>query len=323
MKQLGSEQGEGEGPPHGLAGARPEGGDEPGAAGQLGVRSPASWHRITVVGLGLLGGSLAAAVRRCWPSVEIVAVDGPDVLASEAARALVDRGHPLGEVAAVEAEFARSDLVFLSATVGGIAAWLPRALRAAPLVTDCGSTKRHLVAAARACPRWQHFVPGHPMAGALGGLSGASADLFRDQPWVLCPQGVHGAALGAVREMTAAFGARSVEMAPQEHDRVVGITSHVPRLLASSLAGLASRQWAFGAAGPAFERLVRGAGGSTAMWLDIFDTNREEVASALKVVVADLQAAVGELESGGPLRQLEGLLVSAEQARRAYKSQAR
>lgn len=273
-----------------------------------------------MVGLGLLGGSLAAGLRQLFPQIEITAVDAPEVLASSEAKALVHRGINRQSDAAVREAMASSDLVFLAATIGGIEHWLPRALEAAALVTDCGSTKRRLVDAGGKCARASRYVPGHPMAGALGGLSGASADLFKDQPWVLCPQGTEASGLQAVTHLIEALGGRPVEMSASEHDRVVATTSHVPRLMASSLARIASRATAFGAAGPAFERLVRGAGGSTAMWKDILGSNRDEVAACLRLLIADLTTCAQELEADQPLDEVLTLLQAAEQARLAFEN---
>lgn len=282
-------------------------------------RLPPLWSRVTIVGLGLLGGSLAAVLRRAIPHIEIVGVDAEKVLQSTEAKRLVDRGILVSDRPEVMRAFGSSDLVFLSATIGGIKDWLPAALDGAALVTDCGSTKRGLVEVASQCTHYRHFVPGHPMAGALGGLSGATADLFVDQPWVLCPQNVESEALRAVQVMVEMTGALPTFMTPQEHDRVVATTSHVPRLMASSLARIAAENQAFGAAGPAFERLVRGAGGSTAMWADILKSNRDEVVSALRLLIGDLEQCAQELSAGSELPGVIELLETAERARLDFK----
>lgn len=280
---------------------------------------PEQWRRVTIVGVGLLGGSLAAALGRHFPAIELVGVDQPRVLQSERACQLLSRAIPSGEQTLVKRALASSDLVFLSATIGGIEQWLPTALAEAALITDCGSTKRRLVEVALRCPDFSRFVPGHPMAGALGGLSGAHADLFREQPWVLCGDKAEPAALAAIRAMVEAIGARPVFLSPQEHDRVVATTSHVPRLMASSLVSLAKDNQAFSAAGPAFERLLRGAGGSTAVWEDILRSNRDEVAAALRRLISDLEQCSTELESGGELEGVLSLLERAEKARLDFR----
>jgi prephenate dehydrogenase len=109
-------------------------------------------------------------------------------------------------------------------------------------------------------------------------------------------------------------------MAATQHDWAVALTSHAPRLAASVLTALVEREGAFVAAGPAFERLMRGAGGSPEMWRDVLETNADQVARALRVVVAALGACADELERGDVGRSLE-TLAAAERAREALEEQ--
>jgi prephenate dehydrogenase len=159
------------------------------------------------------------------------------------------------------------------------------------------------------------------MAGISGAARGGpTAELFEGWPWVLCPEGVDPRALEAVERLVALVGARPVHMAASQHDWAVALTSHVPRLAASVLTALVEREGAFVAAGPAFERLMRGAGGSPEMWRDVLETNADQVARALRVLVAELGACAEELEQGGVGRSLE-TLASAERAREALEEQ--
>ena len=135
---------------------------------------------LTVVGLGLLGGSFALGVREIEPGVRITGVDRVDVLARPAARNAADVLVDAEDVEAVDAAFRASDLVLLAAPVRTIELVLPRALEQAKLVTDCGSTKGTIVRVAEASERRRRFVPGHPMAGApTGGIDAARPALFR------------------------------------------------------------------------------------------------------------------------------------------------
>src|SRR5690606_29107912 len=110
-----------------------------------------------------------------------------------------------------------SDVIFLAAPVSAIRRWLAPALVHRAVVTDSGSTKREIAAAARALPGAPRFVPGHPMAGAGGGSSAASGDLFEGRPWVLCPDGIDPAAFAAVKALVARVGARPLEMNAEAH----------------------------------------------------------------------------------------------------------
>ncbi len=279
--------------------------------------APDGWSQVSIVGLGLIGGSLALALRRHLPQLRLVAIDRDDVIARADALASTDQQVSERDEAAVAGVFGRSDLVILAAPVSGIRRWVVEALAHGPLVTDCGSTKREIVLAARGSPAAARFVPGHPMAGAGAGR-GPVADLFEGRNWVLCPEGVDSAALDAVERMVSRLGARPVRMTADQHDRAVALTSHAPRLVASALTALAEREGVFDAAGPAFERLTRGAGGSVEMWRDVLGSNADETARALRLLLLELEACADELERGLTLERSLETLAAAERARRTF-----
>ncbi|HTV23755.1 MAG TPA: prephenate dehydrogenase/arogenate dehydrogenase family protein [Polyangiaceae bacterium] len=291
----------------------------PGGRALTSEAGPESWSKVSIVGLGVIGGSMARALRERLPRLELVGIDRAEVVASGTPRSLVGECVVDVDEAAVQRAFASSDLVVLAAPISGIQRWLEPALAHGALVTDCGSTKRELVEAARALPRGACFVPGHPMAGAGASRAAARADLFEGRPWVLCPDGVEPAALAAVERLVTLVGARPVRMTAAEHDRAVALTSHAPRLVSSALTVLVERAGAFDAAGPAFERLMRGAGGAPEMWRDVLESNADEVARALRALLAELQACADELERADLQRSL-GTLAAAERARQAREA---
>jgi prephenate dehydrogenase len=233
--------------------------------------------------------------------------------ADQAAHELVDCGDASGVATALES----AELAVLAVPVGAIRELLPAALARAETVTDCGSTKRAVRTAAAAEPRGERFVPGHPMTGSPeGGIQNASPDLFEDKTWILCPQGSAPDAVARVEALLDAVGARTALMSVEEHDRAVARTSHVPQILASALAVLGAPARAAGAAGPAFERATRVAGGAEAMWRDIFATNADEIAAALVELGAELDAARAALRREPPaLEPLLGLLARARAER--------
>jgi prephenate dehydrogenase len=282
---------------------------------------PGSWSRVSIVGLGVIGGSMASALRARLPRLHLTGIDREEVASAGSARALVDECFSERDSPAVERAFAASDLIFLAAPVSAIRRWLDTALNHEAWVTDCGSTKRELAAAARALPGGGRFVPGHPMAGAGASRAAASADLFEGRPWVLCPEGAEPAALEAVERLVRLIGGRPVRMSAVEHDRAVALTSHAPRLVSSALAVLVERAGAFDAAGPAFERLLRGAGGSPEMWRDVLQSNADEVAQALRQLLTELSSCVDELERSGVERCLD-TLAAAETARAAFEGRS-
>jgi prephenate dehydrogenase len=253
--------------------------------------------QIAVFGFGLVGASLPAAVRAAEPAIRIVAVDLPAVVASSAAQAHADELVESGDRARVRAVAEASDVCVLAAPVSVIVATLPALLEHAPVVTDCGSTKRSICAVASASPRAARFVPGHPMAGGPeGGAAQARAELFRAQTWLLCPENSDADALARVESLIALVGANCVHMAIDAHDRAVAYTSHAPQVMASALAVLAARANAALAAGPAFRATTRSAGGSESMWRDIFAANGDEVSRVLRELASELADVAAGLE---------------------------
>lgn len=253
--------------------------------------------RLVVVGLGLIGGSIALAHRAAEPGGERVGIDVGEVVGSPLAAAAVEQRIDVADGDAVRAALAGAPLVVLAVPVGAIVRQVPDILAVAEVVTDCGSTKRAIQQAAARSPRAGRFVPGHPMAGApAGGLKHAHRDLFRGRHWLLCPEGSDADALAQVEALVQQVGAVPKHIGAAEHDRAVALTSHVPQLLASAVSVLAERHDAHIAAGPAFERLTHGAGGAEEMWRDIFSSNGDEIAAALRELCGELEQVAGELE---------------------------
>ncbi|HMJ15048.1 MAG TPA: prephenate dehydrogenase/arogenate dehydrogenase family protein [Polyangiaceae bacterium] len=254
-------------------------------------------NSVAIVGLGLIGGSLALALRARFPSLRLVALDFSEVLGSPVLHELRMEALPIADAQGRRAVFASVDLVVLAAPVSAIVQLLPEAIEHARVVTDCGSTKRSITACVEGLAESARFVPGHPMAGLPdGGLVNARADLFVDRSWILCGDASAPDALARVEAMIAAVGAHAVHMPVVDHDRAVALTSHVPQLLASALAVLAARGGAEPAAGPAFASATRVAGGSEAMWGGIFNTNADAIAEALRALGAELEAVARGLD---------------------------
>src|SRR5690606_19180123 len=238
--------------------------------------------RLSILGFGLIGGSVALALRRALPELHVTAIDLEPSLEKARARGIADELVDFRDTRAVERAFATCTVALLAAPVTVIRDRVPFAVRRAPVITDCGSTKRAIIASARNEPRAARFVPGHPMAGGPeGGIEHARADLFENRPWILCPEGADEDAVVTVKRLIRAVGGRPVVGSAAAHERAVARTSHVPQLLASALSVLVDRAGALEAAGPAFERATLGAGGSVSMWGDIFETNADEIARAL------------------------------------------
>lgn len=241
------------------------------------------FERLAVVGLGLLGGSVARGVRARALAREIVAV-GRAGSAGPAARAAGVVDHATTDLAE---GLAGADLVVLATPVGTLpglvrAAW-PQ-LASGAILTDVGSVKRGIVEAADACPARPGvaFVGGHPMAGSeRSGFAAADPDLFEGRLTLLTPSSL---SVPAAVERVAAFWkalGSEVRLLPVEaHDRGVAQISHLPHLVAYALVRAAERA-SLSLAGRGFTDTTRIAASAEALWVDIFRENREPLLLAL------------------------------------------
>ncbi|MFO0568186.1 MAG: prephenate dehydrogenase/arogenate dehydrogenase family protein [Polyangiaceae bacterium] len=275
--------------------------------------------KLCVAGFGLIGGSIAASVRSRDPRARVVAVDLPHVLASDSVVRLSDRRVDATCDAEVNAAFEDSDLVVLATPIARIGELLPRAVAHARLVTDCGSTKRWLVALVERSERRGQFVPGHPLAGGSeGGAERANGELFSGKRWILCPEQTHPEALAEVEAFVRGLGALPVHLSASEHDRALALTSHVPQIVASALAVLSARRAAQAGEGPGFASTTRVAGGNPGVWQDILSTNADEIADALREVARELESVAVGLDGERPdLTPALDLIAGARSLRRS------
>ena len=264
-------------------------------------------HRVTIVGLGLMGGSLALAIRHSLPEVEVIGVDYPAALAEAEARRAIDRSFTPRELPQAVAE---SDLVFLATPIRTILALIEEAaphMRKGAILTDMGSTKTEICNAARErVPEGVHFIGGHPLTGAEGkGIAGADPFLFQNALYVLTPlEGTEGA-LPLLREFLRRLGAIVVELSPEEHDRIAAYVSHLPQLLAVALVNLVGREEGylrFAAGG--FRDLTRIASSPYGIWEDILATNAPRIKEALGALLEEL-SRLGERIEAGPREEFE------------------
>ncbi len=268
-------------------------------------------QRLAVVGVGLLGGSLARAARQHGLAREIVGI-GRD--AERLAPAVADG--TLDEATTdLAAGARRADLVVLAVPVAAIEGLLPAVWAAAPdeaLVTDVGSTKAAIVRAAQrlAAGRPLQFVGSHPMAGSeRSGYAGARADLFRGATVIVTPaETSEPRAVKAITAFWETVGAgRVVALEPEVHDRMVAAISHLPHLVACALVEAVERlePGAFDLAARGFKDTTRIAAGDVAVWEEIFLSNRAAVAAGARgfaQALADLARLIEAGDAAG-LRQ--------------------
>jgi len=251
-------------------------------------------QKLAIVGAGLIGGSFALALKQAGAVREVLGVGrNPARLAAARELGLIDH--------AVDwAEAGQADCILLALPVGETEAVLRHLaphLKAGAVVTDAGSTKANVVAAARAAlgTRFADFVPGHPIAGSeQSGPGAARADLYQGKKVVLTPQAdTRADALATVQALWQAAGAQVEMLDADLHDRVFAAVSHLPHLaafaLVDELAQRADGDTFFRFAASGFRDFTRIAGSSPEMWRDIALANREALLTELDAYVAALQ----------------------------------
>jgi len=281
------------------------------------VRSHSGVHRLAVIGVGMMGGSLAlAAQERARVDVVVGYDSDPEALETALELGVIhETALSAGEAAAY------ADLVVICTPVRSIPALVEECVAAQPaprLVTDMGSTKSAVMAALSPAAR-ALFIGGHPMCGAAdSGVRYARSDLFNRATYFLCTTG---AAFPRLYEMLQEFivelGARPVLIDPAAHDRLMALVSHLPHVLANVLmaqagASVIGGKRALHCVGPSFKDLTRVAGANPPMWRDIFLENRNALAEVLRAVTADLEGFVSLLERADEEKVAEAIATAAE-----------
>jgi prephenate dehydrogenase len=257
---------------------------------------PPIFEKVGIVGLGLIGGSIALKARELWPSSLVIAVDDKDVL--ETAMRL----HAIDVAADDLVVLAEADLVVLAAPVKQNIALLEQLdehVGQPAIVTDTGSTKREIVAAARSLPPRFTFVGGHPLAGAArGGLEHARPDLFVGRPWLLTAEHAK------LSSFIEALGATPRIVGADAHDRLLAYLSHLPQLAASALMQVVGEhvgQEGLDLAGRGLADTTRLASSPSDIWTDITATNSDEIGAALDDLITLLEELRADLAHGDRL----------------------
>jgi len=264
------------------------------------------FNKVVIIGVGLIGGSFAAALRNTGLTQHIVGVGRSQRNMKHAlTRHIVD------EIARDIASAVRSaDLIFLAMPVGqtsDVMVQLAPHVQTNTIITDAGSTKQDVIAAARAHLPLQnrhHFVPGHPIAGAeQSGVQAAQADLYQNRHVILTPlPETSPESVEHVRELWQAFGAHVSLMAADEHDRVLATTSHLPHVLAFTLMNHLKHSTPrpddlLRFAGSGFRDFTRIASSSPEMWRDICLANRDALLTQIQTYQNELHALTDILQN--------------------------
>jgi prephenate dehydrogenase len=266
---------------------------------------------IGIVGLGLIGGSIALGIRERWPESRVFGVDTEPVLAHVLGSGAIERG-----VVSID-DLPNVALIILAAPVrqniellqqfgsGGRTVSGPpdRPDHHQTIVTDVGGTKRDIVAAARALATTTTFVGGHPLGGGeRGGFAFARPDLFAGRPWIFTPDGRDSAeAVERLSRFVIGLEAKPSILSADEHDRVMAFVSHLPQLVASALmdtVGSAAQGEGLRMAGRGLVDTTRLASSPPDVWRDICLTNADAIGDALDCFIARLTQLRGDLRRG-------------------------
>ncbi|ASL44978.1 Prephenate dehydrogenase [Burkholderia sp. AD24] len=294
-----------------------------------------SFNKLVIFGVGLIGGSLARALRERGETTGARKVIGVGRSFASSARALelgvIDSAVALNDDSALREALSGADFVLLAAPVAQTQPLLERIapfLDAETIVTDAGSTKSDVVAAARAAlgARIGQFVPGHPIAGReASGPDAALPDLYVNRNVVLCPLPENAAeAVERVAAMWRASGACVRDMSPEQHDRVLASVSHLPHVLSFALVEQilnspdAALKFSFAAGG--FRDFTRIAASSPEMWRDVCVANRAALLEELDSYTAVLVRLRAAIEAGDGAT-LEAVFARSRVARSEWQEQ--
>ena len=282
------------------------------------------FHRVAIVGLGLIGGSMGLALRQAHAAEQVTGYDLGRGLSDTARRAgAIDQSY-----ASLADAVRGAELIILATPVGAMRALLQNiATLASPgvVITDVASTKSQVISwAEEFLPGNMYFVGGHPMAGKeLSGVEAADATLFQNRIYCLTPtRKTSPIALNKVSMMIETLGARVRFLEPAEHDGQVALVSHLPFVVSAALMNTATESSGWGdsalLASSGFRDTTRLAAGSPEMYRDICLTNSETLVHALDSYLTTLQTFRAQIAARDP--DLNELFARAQEARQQWQA---
>lgn len=261
------------------------------------------FKQITIIGTGLIGGSLGLALRRSGFAGKLVGCDSPGVLQQAMACGAVDAVEP-----DMRAAVADADLVVVATPVCTAINLLPHLADVCPpnaVITDTGSTKATIAERARhvlGVEAHKRFIPGHPIAGReQGGIANATPDLFKDASWILTPLLQESdSELADLKELVQLAGAHVLTMTPEEHDLALAFTSHLPQVLSNALVEAATGALPSDlpmeqVSGSGWRDMTRLSKSPRDIWSDIFATNSESLQRAIDSIQSVLKRMRAEI----------------------------
>lgn len=249
------------------------------------MKEESDFKKITIIGVGLIGGSLGLALKEKKANFKIVGIDKQEIIEKAIARGAIDEG-----TVNLEEGIKEADIVIIATpvkTILNILTQISPFLKKGCLVTDTGSTKQQIVQKAnKVLSKDIFFIGGHPMAGSEEyGIDSANSHLFQDKTYILTPTKKSDLiAIEKISSLIKMIGAKRLILSSLEHDRIVGTVSHLPQIMAVSLVNMVNELVRkennnnyFKAVGEGFKDITRIASSPYKIWEDICDTNQENI----------------------------------------------
>jgi len=249
-----------------------------------------SFNKISIIGVGLIGGSLGLALKEKKPNFEIVGIDKQEIIKKAVARGAIDEG-----TVNFEEGIKETCIVIIATpvkTILNILTQINPFLNKGCIVTDTGSTKKQIVERAnKILSKDSFFIGGHPMAGSEEyGIESANSHLFQDRTYILTPTKKSNLiAIEKISSLIKTIGAKRLILDPLEHDKIVGAVSHLPQIMAVSLINMVSELVQkennnnyFKTIGEGFKDMTRIALSPYRIWEDICETNQENIVEMIQ-----------------------------------------
>jgi len=279
------------------------------------------FNSVAIVGVGLIGGSLGQALKSRGLAREVVGIGrSPERLQRAVDLAAIDRYST-----DLSQGIAGCDLIVLCTTIQNIIQTIPEVLSSKSpdaIITDVGSTKSEIVAAAAGNP---NFVGSHPMTGSeQAGVEAATKDLFQSATWAITPtQTTSKAAVARIEALARAMGSHVLTLTPEAHDTIVAITSHIPHIMATTLVREATQVRSNHPETPAmsagsFNDATRVAASHPEIWRDVCLTNRDAILTALSNYRSQLEL-IEKLVAARDANAIEEFFKSGAEAKRNWK----
>jgi prephenate dehydrogenase len=254
------------------------------------MKEESDFKKITIIGVGLIGGSLGLALKEKKANFKIVGIDKQGIIEKAIARGAIDEG-----TVNLKEGIEEADIVIIATPVKTILNLLTQInpfLKKGCIVTDTGSTKQQIVRKAnKVLSKDIFFIGGHPMAGSEEyGIDSANSHLFQDKTYILTPTKKSNLiAIEKISSLIKMIGGKRLILNSLEHDRIVGTVSHLPQIMAVSLVNMVSELVRkennnnyFKAVGEGFKDITRIASSPYKIWEDICDTNQENILEMIR-----------------------------------------